>query len=173
MHHCFHFLQVLKISCWNWYLSLIQHRARGPGFEFQAGTDDSTNFSDCPTLSDESINRGPVWVRRYKIKLGLKRSWSWCLCQVSAGYNNITSTHRNNIRIKICQWCGWLGEGVTRPGTPPWGGRVVARAVPGKRARYFGEGGAPGPGAPSDPYTIGCRSARGEGTLLWPHHTSE
>ena len=30
--------------------------AIGPGFESQAGTDDCTKFSDCSTLSDESIN---------------------------------------------------------------------------------------------------------------------
>ena len=50
---------------------------------------------------DESINRGPVSVRTHKIKLGLKRSRCWCLCQVSAGYNNTPSTHQNkNSQVK-------------------------------------------------------------------------
>ena len=99
--------------------------AIGPGFESQAGTDDCTKFSDCSTLSDESINWGPVWV------------WRWCLCQVSAGYNNTPSMHWNNIRRTFCQWCGWQGEGVISPGTPPW----EAESCEG--------------------------SARGEGTLPW------
>ena len=34
--------------------------ARGPGFDSQAWTDDSTKLSDCLTLLDESINRGLV-----------------------------------------------------------------------------------------------------------------
>ena len=54
---------------------------------------------------------------------------------------------------------------MTNPGTPPWGGRVVMGAVPGERACYLGKGGAPGAGALSDPSTIGCRSAKVEGTL--------
>ena len=34
--------------------------ARSLGFDFQARTDDCTKFSDCPILSDESINRDTV-----------------------------------------------------------------------------------------------------------------
>ena len=147
--------------------------ARGPGFESQAGTDDCTKFSDCPTLSDESINRGPVWVRMHKIKLGLKRSRRWCLCQVSAGYNNIPSTHRNNIRKKNLSVVWLTRRRCDQPRYATMGRQSRAGAVPGERARYLGEGGAPGPGAPSDPSTIGCRSAGGEGALLWPRHTSE
>ena len=41
----------------NLYLYKLDKRS---GFDSQAGTDDCRKFSDCPTLSDESINQGPV-----------------------------------------------------------------------------------------------------------------
>ena len=59
-------------------------------------------LSSFPTPSDESINRGLVWVHIHKIILRLKRSWHWCPGDdISAGYRHIPSMHLPEVRARL------------------------------------------------------------------------